>query len=77
MWKQQPSAEVIVKEVVTVHRKREEFLCNGINKSQLIKLLLQYLKENWHTVIIYNDDADTKIAEAAVDFAFEKNNVTV
>ena len=49
--KQQPSADVIVKEEVTVHHTREEFLCNTRNKAQSIKLLLQYLKEDGHTVI--------------------------
>ena len=39
MQKQQPSVDAIVKEEVTVHHTRKEFLCNTGNKGQLIKLL--------------------------------------
>ena len=42
----------------------------------MIKLLSQYLKKDGHTAINYEDNADTKIVEAALDFACEKN-VTV
>ena len=45
--------------------------------AQFIKLLSQYLKEDKHTVVNYKDDANTQTVEAALDIAFEKNNVTV
>ena len=70
------SADVIVKKGVTVHHTREEFLCNTRNIARLIKLLSQYLKEDGHTVINCEDDADTQIVETALDFALEKNNIT-
>ena len=48
------------------------------DKSDLMHVLLNYHSEiAGDTVIHCEDDADTKIVEAALDFAFEKNNVTV
>ena len=69
MQKQQSSSDVNVKEEVTVHHTREEFLCNTRNKAQLIKVLSHYFKEGGHIVINCKDDADTQIVEAALDFA--------
>ena len=50
---------------MTVHDTREEFSCNTRNKAQLIKLLSQYLKEDGHTVMNCEDDAETQIFKAA------------
>ena len=68
MQKQLPSADVIAKEEVTVHHSREKCLCNTRNKFQSIKLLSQYLKEDGHTIINCEDDADTQIVEITSDF---------
>ena len=75
MQKQQPRADVIVNEEVTIHQTREKFLCNTRNNGQSIKLLSQYLREDGHAVI--NCEVDTQIVEAALDFTCARNNAIV
>ena len=60
------SADVFVKEEVTVHHKREEVLRNTRNKAQSIKLSSRYIKEDSHIALNCVDDADTQIAETAL-----------
>ena len=60
------SADVFVKEEVTVHHKREEVLRNTRNKAQSIKLSSRYIKEDSHTALNCVDDADTQIVETAL-----------
>lgn len=55
----------------------EEFLANGKNKEQLIKLLSVALTQDGHQVIVCEGDADTQIVFEAIDLARNKENVTV
>ena len=72
METQQPGADVIVKKKAA-HHTGVEFLCNTKNKTQLIRVLSQYLNEDIHTIINCEDAADTHIVHANLYFACEKN----
>lgn len=69
METQQPGADVIVKkrQPITLGRSFSK------NKTQLIRLLSQYLNEDIHTIINCEDAADTHIVHANLYFACEKN----
>ena len=75
--KHQTCAEVLVKEDTNVYHPREEFLKNEKNKEQLIKCLARYLRDDGHTVIECEGDADTHIIEAALDIVCQGKDVTV
>ena len=50
----------------------KDFWCRTTNKTQLVKLLWQYLKDE-NITASSNDNADTHIGGPASDFACEKN----
>ena len=59
------------------HSNQEAFLTNTYNKQQFINLLSEHLQKLGHTVVNCTDDADTKIALTAVEYARSKAPVTV
>ena len=77
MAEQPPGVDVFITEKGSIHNTREEFLANGKNKEQLIKLLSVALTQGGHQVIVFEGDADTQIATEAIDLACNKKNVTV
>jgi hypothetical protein len=61
--------EVDLKENIKVLFSKEKFLGNVINKSKLIKLISQHLKDDGNIVINCLADADTKICATALKLA--------
>ena len=67
-------ADVFVTEKGSIHHAREEFLVNGNNKEQLIKLLSVALTQYGHQLIVCKWDADTQIVGKAIDLTCNKEN---
>ena len=71
------SADIQVLETNAVHNSQDAFLRNSRNKSQFIFLLTKNLRKEGHTVVNCEEDADTKVASAAIDLAAVGRSVTV
>ena len=69
---QQPNVNVLSKKKLHVITQGEDFWWNTRNKTLLVKLLSQYLKEDGNTIVNIKDDADKHIAWPPSLFECEK-----
>jgi len=63
--------------VRTAYHDQSSFLSNDRNKSGFVALLITYLKAAGNTVHQAPDDADTLIAEVALEYAAANHPVRV
>ena len=68
------NADVFVTEKGSIHHTREEFLVDGNNKEQLIKLFSVALTQYGHQLIVCKGDADTHIVGEVIDLTCNKEN---
>ena len=67
MGEQPSGADVFVTEKRLINHTRKDFLANGKNKEQVIKLLSVSLTKNGHQDIICEGEADTQIVGKVID----------
>ena len=71
------SENIEVKETNIAHNDQEPFLTNESNKSHFLSLLAEDLRQSGNKVVVCDEDADTKIAEVAVEIAKQHKIVSV